>query len=440
MSLYELGRQSFAVASAAAWLRAAGCEVRCADLAVERLDETAVRDADVIALHLPMHTATRLAVALTPRLRALNDHARLLYFGLYAPMNADLLRELGAAAVLGGEVEEALVRCVLSGASPGDATLLTRLSFLVPDRSGMPPLERYARLEVGGERRVVGYTEATRGCIHECRHCPVVPVYGGLLRVVRRDVVLADIAQQVDAGAEHITFGDPDFFNGPEHGMRIVRAMHERFPQLTYDVTIKVEHLIRHRGRMAELRATGCLFVTTAAESVDDAILERLDKGHTAQDFELAVHLARAAGLSLAPTFVPFTPWTTPAGFLELLDTVDRLRLVDDVHPVQYAVRLLLPAGSRLLDLTEVRHLAPSFDLQSLCHPWQHHDPDVDALQHDVLDIVSHAQRHDAPRTAVFDAVRERAVRAAGAADKPSRHGELATATAGPRLSEPWFC
>ena len=438
LSLYELGRQSFGVASAAAWLRDAGCEIRCVDLAVEPLDEAAVRDADAIAVHLPMHTATRLAVALVPRLRTLNPRARLLFFGLYAPMNADLLRDLGAHAVIGGELEEELVRCALTGDAELDPAPLGRVRFLVPDRSGLPPLERYARLEADGERRVTGYTETTRGCLHLCRHCPVVPVYGGALRVVPRDVVLADIEAQLEAGARHITFGDPDFFNGPGHGLRIVRALHERHPDVTYDVTIKVEHLLRHRHRLVELRDTGCLFVTSAAESVDDSVLERLDKGHAAGDFELAVHLVHWAGLRLSPTFVPFTPWTSAAGFADLLDAVARLDLVEDVAPVQYAVRLLIPAGSRLLELDEVRRLAPVFDPDALCHPWQHPDAAVDALQRDVLAIVTHAQAHGAKRPAVFAAVRERA--AAAAWMTPPAPPAREPAVAGPRLSEPWFC
>ena len=79
----------------------------------------------------------------------------------------------------------------------------------------MVPLEKYARLTMpDGRTRTVGYTEASRGCKHLCRHCPIVPVYDGVFRVVDRDVVLEDIRQQVAAGAQHITFGDPDFFNG----------------------------------------------------------------------------------------------------------------------------------------------------------------------------------------------------------------------------------
>ncbi|HET9052138.1 MAG TPA: radical SAM protein, partial [Candidatus Dormibacteraeota bacterium] len=310
VSLYDLGRQPFALASAAAFLGAGGHEAACLDVAIDGVDEDAVRSADAIAVHLPMHTATRLAVELAPRLRALNPAAPLCFFGLYAPMNAELLLGVGAAALIGGEVEVELVRWVDSLGEPGAAaplaalvsTPLGRLSFLVPDRRTLPPLARYARLTDGGTTRVVGYTEATRGCRHLCRHCPVVPVYGGVLRAVGRETVLADVAQQVAAGAQHITFGDPDFFNGPEHGMRIVRAMHERFPDVTYDVTIKVEHLLRHRRRLPELRATGCLFVTSAVEAVDDAVLGRLDKGHTRADVVEAVHLMREVGLRLDPT------------------------------------------------------------------------------------------------------------------------------------------
>lgn len=256
ISTYELGHQPFGLASPAAWLRAAGCDVAGVDLAVESLDEASVRAADLIALHLPMHTATRLACELLPRLRALNPTAHLCAYGLYAPMNEDLLRRLGVSTVLGGEFEEPLVQLakqVTQGdsadAGPRSQSLplisLARQQFEIPDRNGLPGLSNYARLRLpGGADRLVGYTEATRGCKHLCRHCPIVPVYGGRFRVVQRDVVLADIDRQVADGAEHITFGDPDFFNAPGHAINLVERLHARHPGLSYDATIKVEHLV----------------------------------------------------------------------------------------------------------------------------------------------------------------------------------------------------
>src|ERR1700688_2732900 len=94
ISTYELGRQPFGLASPAAWLRKRGNQVACLDLSRQALDEAAVRAAELIAIYLPMHTATRLAAKLIPTLREQNPGAHVCCYGLYAPMNAEYLRSL----------------------------------------------------------------------------------------------------------------------------------------------------------------------------------------------------------------------------------------------------------------------------------------------------------------------------------------------------------
>ena len=276
ISTYELGHQPFGLASPRAWLARAGHAVACADLAVEVLPEALVREADLIAFYLPMHTATRLAVPAIERVKRLNPRARLACYGLYAPINAELLRGLGVDAIAGGEFESALVQ-LAEGVTVPEISL-ERQAFLKPEREGLPELGRYAKLRQNGDVKLVAYTEASRGCKHVCRHCPVTPVYNGTFRIVGRETVLEDIRQQVAAGARHVTFGDPDFFNGPTHAMAIVEALHAEFPEVTYDATIKIEHLRRHRKLLAALKDTGCLFVTSAVESLDDAVLREARK------------------------------------------------------------------------------------------------------------------------------------------------------------------
>ena len=239
-----------------------------------------------------MHTATRLATRLLDSIRRFNPSAHLCFYGLYAPVNEAYLRGLGVGTILGGEFEGGLARLVdrltrKENAEPEEPTIsLERLNFMAPDRAGLPALGQYAHVLLpDGGSLVAGYTEASRGCKHLCRHCPIVPVYNGVFRIVQRDVVLEDIRRQVAAGAQHISFGDPDFFNGPAHALAVVAALHREFPRLSYDVTIKVEHLLRHAEHVERLRDTGCLFVTSAVESLDDAVLARLDKGHTRADF-----------------------------------------------------------------------------------------------------------------------------------------------------------
>ncbi len=259
ISTYELGHQPFGLASPAAWLRARGAVVTCLDLSREAFREQPVREAGLVAFYVPMHTATRLAAQLVEPVRRLNPRAHLCFYGLYAPINEAHFRGLGVETILGGEFEGTLVELVarLEEAVSSDGTVpfgrpepvisLDRLNFMVPDRAGLPPLREYAQVVLPrGGHLVAGYTEASRGCKHLCRHCPIVPVYSGVFRVVQRDVVLEDIRRQVEAGAEHITFGDPDFFNGPAHALAIVEVLHREFPRLSYDVTIKIEHLLRH--------------------------------------------------------------------------------------------------------------------------------------------------------------------------------------------------
>jgi len=450
ISTYELGYQPFGLASPAAWLRRDGIDVTLVDLTKDKLDLSSVASAGLVGFHLQMHTATRLAAPVIKKVRAANPHARICAYGLYAPLNGEWLRSIGVTDVIGGEFEEELAaiareacdggRVFRPASEPGLKTRpasVPRIHFLVPDRRGLPALDKYAALRMGdGSRKVVGYTEASRGCRHLCRHCPVVPVYNGQFRVVSSDVVLADVSAQIAAGAGHITFGDPDFFYGPTHALRVVTAFHAAHPTITYDVTIKVEHLLKHRALLPVLRDTGCLFVTSAVESLDDHVLARLEKGHTRQDFFDVAALCRDTRLTLAPTFVPFHPWTSIESYCDLLDTLERLELVDHVAPIQLAIRLLVPEGSRLLELDDVRQRLGAFDAKTLTYKWTHGDTRVDDLQRDIAATVG--RRLVSERRTVFEEITTLAHERAGLPRAAVRPASERPAV--PYRDEPWYC
>ncbi|MBY0496605.1 MAG: radical SAM protein [Cyanobacteria bacterium] len=448
INTYDLGRQPFGVASPAAWLRRAGITVESIDLSREKLLADAVATANLIAFYLPMHTATRLALPVIDRVRAINPSATICAYGLYASLNDALLRQRGVAIVLGPEAEEELVAIATGSATASAATAkavalqtsLPRLRFIQPDRGGLPALDRYASLQMpDGSRKIVGATDATRGCKHRCRHCPIVPVYDGQFRVVPVDVVLADIRGQVEQGATHITLGDPDFFNGPAHARKIVESLHREFPSLTYDAIIKVEHLLKHRDLLPVLAGTGCLFITSAVESADDEVLAKLEKGHTRADFMAAAAACRDAGLTLVPTFVAFTPWTTIESYIDLLNVVEELGLTAHVAPVQWSIRLLVTWQSRLLELDDIRASIGPFDAKTLTYPWTHRDPRVDQLQQQVMALAG--VRLTRSREEIFDAVRELAHVIRGAT-APIRLIDLVlpSRSAIPYMNEPWYC
>ena len=440
VSTYELGHQPLHVATPAAALLAAGHDVRCADVALEPLDADSVDWADRIALSVPMHTAMRLALGVAGTIRARRPETPLCFYGLYAPVSRDLTVRSAADAVIAGEYEPALLAWA-AGQDPGPVIQLTRAESRLPARHLLPPLDRYARLAAGDDERLVGSVEASRGCSHRCRHCPVPVVYDGRVRRPDLGAVMADVDQLVAAGAGHISFADPDFLNAPLHARRVAAAVHRRHPQLTFDCTTKVEHILAHRDALPELAAAGCAFIVSALESVNDTTLGYLDKGHTVAEASEAIVLLRRQGIEVRPSWLPFTPWTTIDDLVDLVDFVRAHDLVPNVDPVQFTVRLLVPEGSLLLGRPEMaEHLGP-YDPDRLGWTWAHPDPSMDHLQLELAALVEARLDEDAAGTfGEIDAL----IRArAGASPGPPSPGSVSRGPEPdrrPRLTEPWFC
>ncbi len=444
VSCYELGHQPLGLASPLAALEAAGFAPAALDVSVAPLDEAAVGRARLVAISVPMHTALRLGIEVARAVRTARPNAFVVLYGHYAELNAEwLLGEGIADATLAGETEGALVALVeaVGAGEPVEARgapVLAKVPLATPSRAALPPLSKYARLVRGGATELAGYVEASRGCLHRCRHCPIPPVYDGRFFVVPRDVVLADVRQQVAAGARHITFGDPDFLNGPGHGLPIMEQLHRELPEITFDVTAKVEHLLRHAEALPRLAASGCLFVVSAVEALSDHVLQILDKGHDRADVVRALRLTREAGLVLRPTFVPFTPWTSLEDYVALIDFVEEEGIVGHVDPVQLAIRLLVPPGSLLAEHEAFLPHRGALDRAGLVWRWAHPDPRMDELQRRLLGVVD-AGADDAAPGEMFAAVAAAARDAAGLASVAVSVSGGSVVEA-PRLSEAWFC
>ena len=454
VACYELGHQPLAVAWPAAFLERAGYRPAVMDVSVEPVDVEKLRRAQVIAVSVPMHTALRLGLEVAVQARSVNPGAHICFFGLYATLNADFLFSHGVDSVIGGEAETPLLALVAAlergdaGSPPGvgrpgrpAVPHLQRIDFPVPSRAALPSIKKYAHLERDERMELVAYAEATRGCLHRCRHCPIPPVYGGRFFAVPRDVVLADVRQQVEAGARHVTFGDPDFLNGPTHALAVARDLHAEWPDVTFDFTAKIEHLLRHRQHLPALREAGCLFIVSAAESLSDTVLAHLEKGHTRDDIALALALTREAGIALRPTWVAFTPWTTLDDHRAWLDYLEAEALIDAVDPVQYGLRLLVPPGSLLLESAGLRPHLGGLEEETLSYRWTHPDPRMDALQAETAQVVARAVEEKSDAPAIFDGVRELAAGAAGVlAPAPVAGGMSKGRKRPPRLTEAWFC
>jgi hypothetical protein len=430
ISTYELGRQPVHIASPAASLRAAGHDVRTIDLAVDELGDADVFWAERVGISAPMHTATRLADSVVTAIAGERPDLPIALYGLYAGVGS-----VDVDSRFEGEYEPGLLQWAAGGLN-GPHRHLGRSEFVVPDRTGLPGLTRYARLEHGGSTVLAGAVEASHGCRHRCRHCPIPAVYDGRIRVVPREDVLADIDNLVAAGARHITFGDADFLNAPAHSLAILERAHTAHPNLTFDATIKVEHILHHADLWPRLAASNLLFVISAFESVDEMTLEILDKGHTMTDMEKAVQITRLAGVHIRPTWLPFFPWTTPDDVARVFEFIDDNDLTRATDPVQLSIKLLLPKSSLLADHPALTPHLEGYDTQALTWRWRFAHPDTEVLYKELEAIAASASDCGQEAAATLDEMR-RAVSVMVGHQIPWSPGPAAVA---PRLTESWFC
>ena len=406
ISCYEMGHQPLGLASPLTHLERAGFSPAVLDVSLDAVDAAQIRRARLIGISVPMHTAMRLGIRVAEQVRKLNPDCHLVFYGLYAALNAEHLLSDVADSCFGAEFEESLVHLAVAldsgvqidrfvGPPRVDEELEGArrgvIRDLSPQRVGLANLDRYVKLNHGGEQRCVGYVATTRGCKHGCLHCPIPPVYNNKFYAISVDSVMEDIHNVVASGARHITFADPDFLNGPQHALRIARRLHAHFPDVTFDYTAKVSHLLRYEKHVAELHDLGCVFVLSAFESLSDRTLAMLEKGHTRDDVLRVVDLFGSLGLTLRPSLVPFTPWDTLEDYRVLLRLAEEHELIDCIDPVQYSIRLLIPPGSALFSLESVRQLVGPLDPQKFLHPWAHPDPRMDALQAEVGRVVESA-------------------------------------------------
>jgi radical SAM superfamily enzyme YgiQ (UPF0313 family) len=452
LSCYDLGHQPLGLAWPLAFLDEAGIPAEAVDLALDPFPEAAAARAAFVGISVPMHTALRIGVEAAARVRQTNPAAHLCFYGLYAWLNADALLAGPADSVLAGEMEASLVdlaRAVTGGLDPASvpgvstrarrtSPLLPRLAFPPPRRATLPPLERYAGYVENGSTFRAGSVEASRGCLHLCRHCPVVPIYGGRFFAVPIETVMADVRAQVTAGARHVSFSDPDFLNGPSHARRVAEALHREFPELSFDFTTKIEHVLKHRGLFRHFAEAGCRFVISAVESTADHVLARLRKGHTAADVDTALCILDEAGIALQPTLVAFTPWTTLDDYIGQIEFFRERGLMRHVPPIQFAIRLLVPPSSALLEEADTAAWLGPLDPHAFTYRWAHPDPRMDQLHADVAKLLEQAEAAGEDPFATWERIRVLSYAAA----QREVDGREATAQRAqpPRLTESWFC
>jgi hopanoid C-3 methylase len=391
VSPFEAGLQPLAACSAAAVLRDAGAEVAGWDQFLEpSAVPVAVSDPGLVLLSVQQFEALQRSVDLVPLLRESYPSATLVAFGQYAQMNAaSFLRVVDGVLFdeperVAGDLVE-LANQVAPQDVPGMLTTRgmtarrprARLSLSRPARDLFPALVHYPAHH--GPRGLVGNIEMSRGCHHKCTYCSVYGAYDGGVAAYEVEPVVADALALAAEGVRHFLVIDAEFFNSRTTGEAVMRRVREELgSSVTFELTTRVDHVLRYTGELERLVELGLVAVTSALEFPSDRILRIFDKGVDTADMRRAIAEAARLGIVLDPTFIPFTPWVEYDELLTFEDFLVETGLAKVAHPTVLQTRLLLFRGSPLLGspwLQDVPLEERGFWLE-----WTHDDPRVEEL------------------------------------------------------------
>jgi radical SAM superfamily enzyme YgiQ (UPF0313 family) len=424
VSTFEGGFQPMSVAAAASHLLEADFQVSVLDTYIDGIRDAPLADADLVAIAMPLFDSLRPGTDIARKTRSVNPAAHITFFGQYATINASRLVGLHGDSAITGEWERPLVSLasqlsetsadarspiavpglVQSGRADGVEPYFPRkhspapavatrkngangshgvggTHFRVPARHLLPELTKYPQSHVTklcGAPQIVGGTEISRGCHHKCTYCSVFAAYDGRAFIVPEEVVLEDVANLVRLGMTHLTFQDAEFINAKHHGLRIMRKLHALYPELTYDITTRIDHILENVDAIKEMGELGLKFITSALEFPTDRVLNAVLKEFGTDEIEAAIAVCRDSKVTLNPTFVLFNPWTSLEDLIGFDQFVTRNRLEDQIDPIQYETRLHLYKGSPLLSEPFIQSLG--LVENEFHYEWSHPDPRVDEL------------------------------------------------------------
>ena len=375
-SFYDLGKQPKIIAEIVDRYNSSEIDFDFFDFSVED-QNIDLENYDVLGIYAPMHTATILSIEYIKDKKLPN---KMFTFGLYG----SVLEDFNSSIRYIKDIESDELSLFLEINDDHQFSLKNN----IPNRQIFPDISNYAHLVDGSNNLIAGSVETTYGCKHSCTHCPVPISFNGSFKTYSLEKIVSDVKNQVNQGAKHISFNDPDFFNGPIHALKILESLNEKFPSITYDSTIKVEHIIKYKKYFKELSSLNMVFVISAFETTNDLVLSILEKNHTSHDLNNSIEISQDFGIDIRPTWMPFSPWTELNDLSNIVKLIEKYELRETVDPIQLTIKLLIPKHSLIIKKPEINKYLGNYEKNSLSFKWEYENNDVEKLQSSLFDFI----------------------------------------------------
>ena len=196
------------------------------------------------------------------------------------------------------------------------------------------PIRRYLGKTYLGTRTIAYHSSV--GCPFKCSFCAVVPIYNARWRGKSAQLIYNDIKFLKEKyGGNAIEFHDNNFFVSEKRTVEFSRLIQPENMIWWGEGRIDTIHKYSDES-LAIMRESGCKMIFFGAETGNDEILKKMDKGGTQSADQIRAFAARMARFDIIPeySFVLGTPGDTPEKVMDQIDKdIAFIREIKSINP-----------------------------------------------------------------------------------------------------------
>lgn len=200
--------------------------------------------------------------------------------------------------------------------------------------NGFYPIRRYLGRTYLGTKTIAYHS--SMGCPFKCSFCAVVPIYNARWKGKSAALIYKDIKYLKDQfGGNAIEFHDNNFFVSEKRTVEFSRLIKPE--NMVWWGEGRIDTIDKYSDdSLALMRESGCRMIFFGAETGNDEILKRMDKGGTQSAAEIRSFAARMAKFDIIPeySFVLGTPADTPDQVMKQIDQdIAFIKEIKEINP-----------------------------------------------------------------------------------------------------------
>jgi anaerobic magnesium-protoporphyrin IX monomethyl ester cyclase len=242
------------------------------------------------------------------------------------------------------------------------------------------PLQRYLGKTFLGTRTAAYHS--SMGCPFTCSFCAVVPIYNARWKGKSAQLIFQDIKYLIDThGADSVEFHDNNFFVSEKRTVefsKLIRSAH-----ISWWGEGRIDTIDKYSDEsLAQMREAGCRMIFFGAETSNDELLKKMDKGGTQTTAQMKKFAARMRKFGIIPeySFVLGFPAETPQQVEAQIDRdIEYIKEIKNINPdteiIIYVYSPVATEGSEMYEKVKAAGFKFPEKLEDWLEPaWQNFD------------------------------------------------------------------